>query len=153
MASSIKKILVLNGPNLNLLGKREPEIYGTASQDEIREELAAIAGGEGVEFDFFQSNHEGELIDKIQESLDGDVGFIIFNPAGYGGSQAIRDALLAVGTPFLEVHLSNIFSREEFRMDSLVSDIAIGVISGLGREGYKMALEYAIGHLKNEKRG
>lgn len=138
------KILIINGPNLNLLGSREPEIYGSSSLDDINKRLAQEAQQFGHELSCFQSNNEGELINKIQNAPSEHIAFIIFNPAAYTHySIALRDALLAVDLPFIEVHLSNIYNRESFRHISLFSDIALGSITGLGRHGYRLALDAA----------
>jgi 3-dehydroquinate dehydratase-2 len=135
------RVLVVHGPNLNLLGTREPEIYGAASLDEIHAELAAVAKSSQAELEFFQSNHEGALIDRIQESLSWADGILI-NPGGLTHtSVALRDALAATRLPVVEVHLSNVFAREEFRRHSLVSGVAIGVISGFGPDSYRLGLE------------
>lgn len=144
------KILVLNGPNLNLLGLREPEIYGTTTLEDIKNNLIVKSEQHQIDLDFFQSNHEGAIVDKIQESLISEkVNFIIINPAAFTHtSVAIRDALLAVKVPFIELHLSNIHSREKFRHHSYLGDIAVGVICGLGAFGYQAALEFAINHLQ-----
>jgi len=140
-------ILVIHGPNLNLLGIREPETYGYTTLTDINNHLQTIADIHKIKLECFQSNIEGELINKIQEALRlYDV--IIINPAGFTHtSVAIRDAILASNKPCIEVHLSNIYKREEFRHKSFISDIAIGVISGFGRHGYEMALNYAINEL------
>jgi len=150
----IRKILVVNGPNLNLLGKREPEIYGTHSLADIEKSLINEARQKGVMLSFVQSNREAVLIDRIQRAPEEGEGFIIINAAAYTHSSiALRDALLAVAIPFIEVHLSNIYQREKFRHQSLLSDIALGEIIGLGSKGYAYALDYALnysytGHLK-----
>ncbi len=142
------RILVLNGPNLNLLGTREPERYGRETLDGIRQRLERVAAAVGQHIDFFQSNAEHELIGRIQEAPTAGVGFILINPAAFTHtSVALRDALLAVAIPFIEVHLSNVFAREPFRAHSYFSDIAVGVISGLGAEGYELALRAAITRL------
>lgn len=140
--SDVQHILVVHGPNLNLLGTREPDVYGTTTLAEIDDDLRATAKqAGGCEIDFIQSNHEGVLIDAIQEaaaSVDG----IIVNPAGLTHtSVSLRDALAATGKPVVEVHLSNVFARESFRHTSMVSGIALAVISGLGPRGYRAALE------------
>lgn len=147
------KILVLNGANLNLLGLREPEIYGNTTLLDIKQNLQHYAQKHDVSLDFYQSNHEGNLVDKIQESLiKSPVDFIIINPAAFTHtSVAIRDALLAVRVPFVEVHLSNVHSRESFRHHSFLSDVAVGVICGLGAYGYQAALEFAINYFKKGK--
>jgi 3-dehydroquinate dehydratase-2 len=142
---SAKKILILHGPNLNLLGTREPEIYGRVSLDEINRKLSKIAENAGIRLENFQSNAEADLIGRIQQTMSDDTGFIIINPAAFTHtSVALRDALAAVKLPFIEVHLSNIFARETFRRESYFSDLAVGVISGLGSKGYELALEYAL---------
>ena len=147
MAEPIR-VLVVHGPNLNLLGTREPEIYGTTTVEEINAELAAEAKEEGIELEFFQSNHEGGLIDRIQEAPSWADGIVI-NPAGLGHSSvSLRDALAATELPVVEVHLSNIFAREEFRRHSLVSEVAIGVISGFGAESYRLGLEALLSRLR-----
>jgi 3-dehydroquinate dehydratase-2 len=135
-------ILLLNGPNLNLLGLREPEIYGSASLQSIEAKLAELARARGHTLAAFQSNAEHELIAKIQASKREGFAFAIINPAGYSHtSVALRDAFLAVALPFVEVHLSNVFARETFRHHSYLSDIAAGCIVGLGPIGYELALE------------
>ena len=142
---SAENILVVNGPNLNLLGSREPSIYGNATLDDINESLRRISKEAGVELEAFQSNSEAELIDRIQSTMNDGTDFIIINPAAYTHTSiALRDALSATKLPFIEIHLSNIFSRETFRQNSYFSDLAIGVISGLGTKGYELALEYAL---------
>ena len=146
------QILVLNGPNLNLLGLREPEIYGRVSLAQIADELKNIATNLGADLEFMQSNHEGVLVDRIQECLTTSVDMIIINPAAFTHtSVAIRDALLAVAVPFIEIHLSNVHAREDFRRHSYFSDVAVGVICGLGAYGYQAALNYAINFLKMRK--
>lgn len=141
-------VLVLHGPNLNLLGTREPAIYGHTTLADIHATMEMQARASGIRLESFQSNHEGELIDRIQSAREQGVGFIIINPAGYTHtSVALRDALMAVAIPFIEVHLSNIHGREPFRRHSYFSDIAVGVIAGLGAQGYALALEAALGHL------
>ena len=142
---SAKSILVLHGPNLNLLGLREPEHYGNLTLAAINAQLAAIAQQNAVNLETFQSNSEADIVAKIQLHAVNTVDFIVINPAAFTHtSVAIRDALSAIKTPFIEVHLSNVFARESFRHHSYFSDIAIGVISGLGAEGYAAALQYAI---------
>ena len=137
----IKNITVIHGPNLNLLGQREPDHYGTLTLDDINDALTKEASILNLTLEVYQSNGESEIVDKIQ-SLKSD--FIIINPAAYTHSSvAIRDALAAMGIPFIEVHISNVFAREDFRKQSFFSDIAVGVISGLGTEGYCAALNYA----------
>jgi len=134
-------IFVLNGPNLNMLGQREPEIYGADTLADVKARCAAKAAALGLEIDFRQSNHEGELVSWLQEARDGASG-VVLNAAGYTHtSVAIRDAVLACEKPVIEVHLSNPYSREEFRQHSFISDIAAGVICGLAGKGYELALD------------
>lgn len=138
-------ILVLNGPNLNLLGTREPDIYGSRTLVEIERELAPIASDSGATLQFFQSNHEGSLVDRIHSARDEAVDFIIINAGAFTHtSVALRDALAAVAIPFVEVHLSNVHRREEFRHRSMLADLAVGTIVGLGPSGYRFALEFAL---------
>ena len=138
-------ILVINGPNLNLLGTREPDRYGSVTLEAIEQRLAAAARSAGATLTCFQSNSEAELVERIQQAGTEKVEFIIINPAAYTHtSVAIRDALAAVRLPFIEVHLSNIYAREPFRRHSYVSDLAAGVVSGLGAKGYELALTYAL---------
>jgi 3-dehydroquinate dehydratase-2 len=142
-----KTILLVNGPNLNLLGTREPDRYGSVTLAEIEETLGASAKAAGAMMHVFQSNAESELVDRIQDAANEGIDFIIINPAAYTHtSVAIRDALAAVQIPFIEVHLSNIHAREPFRKRSYFSDLATGVIIGLGAKGYELALTYALGH-------
>jgi 3-dehydroquinate dehydratase-2 len=142
-----KTILLVNGPNLNLLGTREPDRYGSVTLAEIEETLSASAKAAGAMMHVFQSNAESELVDRIQDAANEGIDFIIINPAAYTHtSVAIRDALAAVQIPFIEVHLSNIHAREPFRKRSYFSDLATGVIIGLGAKGYELALTYALGH-------
>jgi 3-dehydroquinate dehydratase-2 len=142
------KILVLHGPNLNLLGTREPEIYGRTTLADIHLAMESRARAAGVSLDSFQSNSEGELINRVQAARSEGVGFIIINPAGYTHtSVALRDALAGVAIPFIEVHLSNVFAREPFRHHSYFSDLAVGVVTGLGAHGYELALEYVLRRL------
>ncbi len=139
------KIVVLNGPNLNLLGQREPEIYGSVTLNDIEQNLRSSLDANVAELDFFQSNREHELVEKIQQMINHKEYYIIFNPAAFTHtSVALRDALQATKIPFIEVHLSNIYAREDFRKKSYFSDIAIGTISGLGAKGYELALDYLI---------
>ncbi|MDM4767646.1 type II 3-dehydroquinate dehydratase [Pelomonas sp. SE-A7] len=139
------QILVLHGPNLNLLGNREPQIYGSRTLAEIDADLVEIAAKAGVQLECFQSNHEGALVDRIQAAGRDGCRFVIINPAAYTHtSVAIRDALAGVALPFVEVHLSNIHKREPFRQHSYFSDQADGVICGLGALGYRLALQYAL---------
>ena len=138
-------ILVLNGPNLNLLGTREPQVYGSTTLDEINAELVALAAKAGAKLDCFQSNHEGALIDRIHAARTDGTTFAIINPGAFTHtSVAIRDAFAGVALPFIEVHLSNVYKREPFRHHSYLSDIAVGVICGLGVHGYRLALDYAL---------
>jgi 3-dehydroquinate dehydratase-2 len=144
----MSKILIINGPNLNLLGTREPEHYGVATLPDILDGLRENAVSLGVGLSAFQSNAEHELIGRIQEAPSQGVDFIIINPAAFTHtSVGLRDALQAVGIPFIEVHLSNIHAREAFRRQSYFSDIAVGVISGLGPAGYELALRAAVNYL------
>ncbi len=144
----MSKILILNGPNLNLLGNREPGHYGQHTLADIEQNLNALAAAQGHSLDFFQSNAESQLIDRIHQAGRDDVEFILINPAALTHTSiALRDALLAVGIPFIEVHLSNVFAREQFRHHSYLSDVAVGVISGLGAQGYELALQAAGKHL------
>lgn len=146
--SVLMQILVVHGPNLNMLGTREPEVYGSLTLAQIDADLAEIAAKAGYSLESFQSNHEGALIDRIQTAPRDGCRFIIINPAGYTHSSvALRDALAAVGLPFVEVHLSNIHKREAFRHHSFFSALADGVICGLGAQGYQLALQYALGKL------
>jgi 3-dehydroquinate dehydratase II len=136
------KILVLHGPNLNLLGKREPEVYGTTTLVEINDNLLAEAKTSGHELSCRQSNAEHELIELVHKAQQDEVHFIIINPGAFTHTSiALRDALLGVQIPFIEVHLSNVFAREAFRQKSYLSDIALAVISGLGAQGYSLALQ------------
>ena len=138
------KILVVHGPNLNILGGREPELYGTQTLDSINEMLTAEAAGLGVELDAVQSHSEGELVSAIQEA-EGTYDAIIINPAAYTHtSLALRDAISAIGVPTIEVHLSNIYQREEFRHHSYIAPVAVGQISGFGAESYRLALLAAV---------
>ena len=140
-------MLVLNGPNLNLLGTREPSIYGGRSLADIEVELSEIARRSNAEVVFFQSNHEGALVDRIQGAKQDGTAFLIVNAGAFTHtSVAVRDALAAVGLPFIEVHLSNVHRRETFRHHSYLSDLALGTIVGLGAAGYRYALEYALAH-------
>lgn len=144
-AARAPRILVLHGPNLNLLGTREPEIYGRTTLADIHADMESQARAVSVQLESFQSNHEGGLIDRVQAARDEGVDFIIINPGGYTHtSVALRDAFAAVQIPFIEVHLSNVHAREAFRRHSYFSDIAVGVICGLGASGYRLALEYAL---------
>ncbi|MCB1916109.1 MAG: type II 3-dehydroquinate dehydratase [Rhodocyclaceae bacterium] len=145
------RILVLHGPNLNLLGTREPEVYGRTTLADIHTAMESRARASGVQIESFQSNHEGQLIDRVQAAAAEDVDFIIINPGGYTHtSVALRDALAGVAIPFVEVHLSNIHAREAFRRHSYFSDQAIGVICGLGAHGYMAALDYVLAQFNSE---
>jgi 3-dehydroquinate dehydratase-2 len=138
-------VLVLHGPNLNLLGSREPEVYGSATLPDIEHELAQIAKEAGATLSSLQSNHEGVLIDRVHAARADGTDFILINPAGFTHtSVALRDALAAVAIPFIEIHLSNIHRREPFRHHSYFSDLAEGVICGLGAQGYALALRHAL---------
>jgi 3-dehydroquinate dehydratase-2 len=144
----VANILVINGPNLNLLGKREPDIYGSQTLEDIISELEVLADEYEVRLYSFQSNAEHEIVDCIHDSID-DTDFIIINPAAFTHtSVAIRDALSGTNIPFIEVHLSNIHKREKFRQNSYFSDIAEGVIAGLGTIGYQLALAAAVNKIK-----
>jgi 3-dehydroquinate dehydratase II len=141
-------ILVIQGPNLNLLGSREPQIYGSTTMEDIHLKLGELAKSQSINLSTYQSNHEGELIDRIQQAKQDKVDFIIINPGAFTHtSVALRDVLAGVAIPFIEVHLSNIHQREEFRKHSYLSDIAVGVICGLGPVGYELALEAATARL------
>jgi len=138
-------ILVINGPNLNMLGRREPEIYGADTLDDIIGSLESLAEEYDVELMHFQSNAEYEIIDRIHQAMDDATDYIIINPAAFTHtSVAIRDALATVAIPFIEVHISNIHKREAFRTHSYFSDLAEGVIAGLGPKGYELALQHAV---------
>jgi 3-dehydroquinate dehydratase II len=143
----MKNILVLHGPNLNLLGTREPGVYGRTTLDEINAHLTSLASKNGAILACFQSNAESALIDRVQQARNDGTDFIVINPAAFTHtSVALRDALAAVSIPFIEVHLSNVFAREAFRKESFFSDLAVGVISGLGASGYEFAVQYALNH-------
>ena len=148
MTEQIKKILVLHGPNLNLLGQREPDLYGKKTLDEINSELIQLAKPNNLTLDIHQTNKEHELIDLIQSAKKQNNQYIIINPAAFAHTSiALRDALIACELPFIEVHISNIFAREPFRQHSYLTDIAQGVITGLGPYGYTAALLAVIHHL------
>jgi 3-dehydroquinate dehydratase-2 len=135
------KILVLNGPNLNLLGTREPEVYGTDSLEDIENNLQSLALKNSINIDFYQSNSENELIERLHNAKQDSVDYIIINPGAFTHTSiALRDAFLGIDIPFIEVHISNIYSREEFRKKSYLSDISKGLITGLGVAGYEFAL-------------
>ena len=141
-----KKILILNGPNLQLLGRRETSVYGTETLESIEDSLKVLSQELGVEIEFYQSNHEGDLVDLIGEAM-GKVDGIIINPAAYTHtSVAIRDAIAAVNVPTIEVHISNVYKREEFRHHSLIAPVCLGQITGLGTLGYQLALRAICTH-------
>lgn len=143
------QLLALHGPNLNLLGTREPEVYGATTLEDINSQLNSQAQQAGHTIDCFQSNAEHEIVNRIHQAQQDKVEFIIINPAAFTHtSVAVRDALAGVAIPFIEVHLSNVHAREEFRQHSYFSDIAVGVICGLGAQGYQLALESIISQLK-----
>ena len=145
-----KSVLVLHGPNLNLLGTREPRLYGRDTLAVINRRLETKAKSAGVAIACFQSNHEGVLVDRIQQAKGDGVGFIVINPASYSySSVAMRDALTAVQIPFIEVHLSNIHAREPWRAHTHFTAVAVGSVLGLGSQGYDLALDYAIRQLKS----
>ena len=145
-----KSVLVLNGPNLNLLGTREPHLYGRDTLAAIDRRLQATAKAAGVDLECLQSNHEGVLVDRVQQAKRDGVGFILINPAGFSySSVALRDALTAVQIPFIEVHLSNIHAREPWRAHTHFTAVAVGSVLGLGSRGYDLALDYAIRRLKS----
>ena len=140
-----KKLLLLNGPNLNLLGSREPEVYGASTLAEIEQAAIAQAQAAGAELACLQSNHEGDLIDRIQAAKAQGVEAIVINPGGLTHtSVALRDALAGLAIPFVEVHISNIYKRESFRHHSYLSELAAGVVCGLGPDGYRISIEFAI---------
>lgn len=144
-----RSVLVLHGPNLNLLGTREPSLYGRDTLETINRRLAGTAKAAGVKLEAFQTNHEGVLVDRVQQAKAGGVGFILLNPAAFTYSSiALRDALTAVQIPFIEVHLSNIHAREPWRAHSHFTAVAVGSVLGLGSRGYDLALDYAIARLK-----
>ena len=145
------KILVIHGPNLNLLGIKEPEVDGSVTMEEINEGLEETASSNNIQLEAFQSNAEHEIVTKLQDSMD-HIDYIIINPGALTHTSiAIRDSLLGIGVPFYEVHISNIFAREEFRQKSYFSDVANGVICGLGTQGYDLALRHIIDNYKDKK--
>jgi len=147
----VTRILVLHGPNLNLLGEREPDVYGRTTLAQIDADLAEIAQASGCELATFQSNSEGPLIERVQHARTDGTAFILINPAGFTHtSVALRDALAAVAIPFIEVHLSNVHAREAFRRQSYFSDLAVGVIAGFGADSYKFALHAALARLTRQ---
>ena len=138
----MNKVLVINGPNLNLLGTREPDVYGAETLEDLRERVAEKCRGLALDCEFFQSNHEGEIIDRIHRAPTEDIAGIAINPGGLTHTSiALRDALAAVGLPVVEVHISNIYRRESFRRKSMTAGVAAGVISGFGIHGYELAVE------------
>ncbi len=140
---------MLHGPNLNLLGSREPDVYGHTTLSEINERLKTLAGKNSASLFCFQSNAESELVERVQQARTDGTQFIVINPAAFTHTSiALRDSLAAVAIPFIEVHLSNVFAREAFRKESFFSDLAIGVISGLGAAGYEFAVQFALNHKK-----
>jgi 3-dehydroquinate dehydratase-2 len=148
-ASPAKHILVLHGPNLNLLGSREPAVYGRTTLEEINANLKALAVKSGAVVQCLQSNSEAVLLERLHQARDDGTAFIVINPAAFTHtSVALRDALAAVDIPFIEVHLSNVHAREAFRKESFFSDLAVGVISGLGASGYEFAVQYALSYKK-----
>jgi 3-dehydroquinate dehydratase-2 len=153
-STTAHRILVLHGPNLNLLGSREPEIYGYDTLADINGRLTAMASQAGVALDAYQSNSEGALIDRIHAAKLESAGFVVINPGAFTHTSiALRDALLAVEIPFIEVHLSNVHAREPFRKHSYLSDKAVGVICGLGAKGYEFAVNAALSRLIALKKG
>ena len=143
-------LLLINGPNLNLLGSREPGVYGETNLAEIESRLTSLAAEQGDELQCFQSNAEHEIVDRVQQAATDKVDFILLNPGAFTHTSiAIRDALLAVSIPFIEIHLSNVFAREEFRHNSYFSDIAAGCLFGLGAYGYELALKAAHSQLQD----
>ena len=142
-------ILLINGPNLNLLGTREPEIYGSKTLSQVESELLEVAGRNKINLECFQSNHEGEIVDKIQNSIKKVTGMLINAGAFTHTSISIRDALVGSNIPFIELHISNIFKREDFRKDSYLTDKALGIISGFGINSYFLALDAIITHLRD----
>jgi len=144
----VSRLLFINGPNLNLLGRREPEIYGSLTLAELEADLVAKASAEGFAASCYQSNSESGLVERIHQASVDAVDFVIINPGAYTHTSiALRDAFLGVAIPFIEVHISNVFARESFRHQSYLSDIAVGVISGLGALGYELAIRAAHRHL------
>jgi len=145
------RLLVLHGPNLNLLGTREPGLYGASTLADINHLLVALGAGHGAEVHTFQSNHEGALVDRIHQAAQQGIDGIVINPAAYTHSSiALRDALLATQIPFVELHLSNVHKREAFRHKSLLADVAVGVIAGFGPASYTLAMQGLIAHLRPE---
>ena len=150
--SEAVRLQVLHGPNLNLLGTREPEIYGTATLADVDERIRDVAAELDAEVEIVQSNHEGALIDAVQQAAGGTDGFVV-NAGGYTHtSVALRDALIASGRPFVEVHVSNVFAREAFRRESLLADAAVGTVSGFGADSYTLAVRGLVRHLTEMNR-
>ncbi len=148
MPSETPTVVVINGPNLNMLGKREPEIYGHQTLEDIQQMLTQLAQTQGVQLRFFQSNHEGEIVDRIQQAIEDSQGLLI-NPGAYTHtSVAIRDALAMYPHLAVEVHISNIYKRESFRAESLIAPVVSGTISGLGIAGYELALRWLLTHMR-----
>lgn len=148
----INRILIIHGPNLNLLGIREKEVYGSMSIDELNNEIRRFAKEEGVDIEILQSNHEGELVDTIHGAR-GKFDAIVINPAAYTHTSiAIRDAIAAVGIPTIEVHLSNIYSREPFRHHSYIAEVAVGQVSGFGTDSYLLGIKGSLNHLERHSR-
>ncbi len=142
-------VLVINGPNLNLLGTREPGVYGTTTLPEVEAALIAQGAAAGLSVDTFQSNHEGAIVDRLHAARTDGTRFVIINPGAFTHTSiAIRDAFAACGVPFCEVHISNVHAREEFRRHSYLSDVAVGVLAGFGAHGYTMAMDYAVDRLR-----
>ncbi|HVK91267.1 MAG TPA: type II 3-dehydroquinate dehydratase [Mycoplana sp.] len=140
-----RRLLVINGPNLNLLGAREPDVYGRTTLADVETDLGALAAAAGASLSCFQSNHEGALVDRIHEARREGVEFIIINAGALTHTSiAVRDALVGVAIPFVEVHISNVYRREAFRHHSYLSDVAVGLVVGLGVRGYRAALEFAL---------
>ena len=147
-------VLVINGPNLNTLGTREPEVYGTTTLPEIEAALIAQGAAAGLSVDTFQSNQEGVIIDRIHEAAGDGTRFVIINPGALTHTSiALRDALAAAALPFVELHISNIHAREEFRRHSYLSDLAVGVLFGLGVDGYRLAMDFVIHRLRDNSSG
>jgi 3-dehydroquinate dehydratase-2 len=149
----VAHLLLLNGPNLNLLGSREPAVYGSTTLTEIEAGLVRQSADLGHQLSYLQSNHEGELVDRLHQARTDGVAFVLINPGAFTHtSVALRDALLGVAIPFIEIHLSNVHARESFRHHSYLSDIAVGVIVGLGAQGYSLALQAAHARLNPAKK-
>lgn len=141
-------VLLINGPNLNLLGSREPQVYGATTLAEIEQAAQQQCATAGLSLDCFQSNHEGAIVERLHQARGDGTRFVVINPGAYTHtSVAIRDAFAAVDVPFVEVHISNVHRREEFRRHSYLSDLAVGVITGLGVDGYRLAVDFVIGRL------